>query len=266
MIRRAVKNDDNRILTYIGDHYADCLYLYLNYRKYGCGSEAVTTYVSEDTNENINGVILKYHDCLHIYSKMADMASDECESFIDKEAPEVIFVNSIYNDRLQDHLKKERTMHEMKAVEKYCRDEYMIEGVYLASVEELPEIAEFLMTDSVYNTVYASAEELSAQMTERVKDGYGCTYVARENNKITWTSSVVAQDDHICLESLIMLAPYLRKKGLGKPAVATLANILARGGKQVFAFPVEATLGINDSLGYKRISNTIKWIRKGGSG
>lgn len=79
-IRKATSGDEPRIKAYIGDGYEHCLYLYLNLLQYGCDSDEITVWVQE--KQKITAVLLRYHTCIHIFSREHDFDSAELASFL----------------------------------------------------------------------------------------------------------------------------------------------------------------------------------------
>lgn len=68
MITQCTTIFQRRVLSYIGDDYYKCLYLYIDMQQYGCSSEFTQTWLQEDNGE-ITAVMLAYHNAMHVYSK-----------------------------------------------------------------------------------------------------------------------------------------------------------------------------------------------------
>lgn len=263
MICQSTLSYAQAFLDYIGSDYGSCLYLYLNYKKYQCSSDDIASYIYRTSScDAIAGILLQYYNCMHVYSKNSYLDSEEILGFIKGKNPDVLFMNLDLSNMLEQQLHMKYIMHKIPVVEKVELSQYTINNVHIASLEEISEIAKYLMADKTFRDSYSSPNLLAEQMKERTRDGYGCTFVMKENNQIVWTSSIVAQDEKIAVESLIWLHPDYRSIGMGKPALATVANMLIPQGKRVFAFPVESTVGINLALGYTLVAETVKWIRK----
>ena len=60
MLRKCGKEDEERILFYIGEDYPSCLYLYLNLKKYGFDSGITELFVQQE-NGMITAVLLQYY-------------------------------------------------------------------------------------------------------------------------------------------------------------------------------------------------------------
>lgn len=263
MICQSALSDAQAILDYIGNDYGSCLYLYLNYKKYQSNSKDVVTYIYRTSDcGTIAGILLQYYNCMHIYSKNSDIDSEEIFEYISRIKPDVIFINFELSNKLEQQLSMKFTMHKMPIIEKTEHSQYNFNNVHMASPEEISEIAEYLAADTIFRDSYSEPDLLAQQMIARLRDGYGCTFVMKENKRVVWTSSIVAQDENIVIESLIWLHPDYRGMGMGKSALATVANMLIPQGKRVFVFPVESTVELNLALGYSLVAETVKWIRK----
>lgn len=261
MLQRAHMQDEQIISEYIGEDFVNCIYLYMNFRRYGCSREEVPVYFALNRREELQGVLLKYHDCLHIYAKGEREAAAPIAQAIADIHPRVIFVNESFSGKLADVLSQNYTAHRMPLMEKTYAPAYSLSEICKAKPEDLPEIAALLADDDVFKDSYGDKKALAREMAEREADRYGCTYLIRENGRVIWTSSVVAQADDAVIESLIWLAPEKRRQGLGKASVSALANRLIEQGKRVFLFPVEQTIPIYESAGSVCVAQTVKWIR-----
>lgn len=262
MINISTPKDKQAILDYIGERYDECIYLYLNFCKYQYGTDRVTPYIMiSNEDDSLNGVLLKYYDCLHIFSKSNNLYVDELTYFIKQHNPSVIYVNKTFNDKMDVYLKKNYNPHNMSVIEKLYKPEYTINDINLATPSDISEIASLLAADKIFKPSYKSAKELEEQLLSRMEDGFGCTYYKKENNKIIWTSSVVAQNEKIAIQSLSWLSPEYRGKGLGKAAVSTVTNLLIEQKKRVFGLPVESTVGLNNAIGCINSAEIVKWIQ-----
>ena len=110
-----------------------------------------------------------------------------------------------------------------------------IERVEEATEEDIPEIADLLLTDEEFGASYTK-KELEDQMTGRLKTGMGTSYVIREDGKIVTTLSIVAQTEGFRVASLTMVDKDYRHTMYGTLVDSFLINELGKDGKRLFAF------------------------------
>lgn len=81
MINLCSNSKAEDILSYIGNEYYKCLYLYIDMQQYGCSSEFTKTWIQEDNGE-ITAVMLAYHSAMHVYSKQQNFDVQELTEFL----------------------------------------------------------------------------------------------------------------------------------------------------------------------------------------
>ena len=105
MFKRVEKKDIQLIEEYIGTDYDKCLYLYLDFIKYGLDNENLRFWLDMEDDE-IKCVILKYYSGMHVFSKNRDCDFDEIKKLIIAETPSVICAEKFLIETLSDILKE----------------------------------------------------------------------------------------------------------------------------------------------------------------
>ena len=76
MFKRVNQENVKLIKEYIGNDYDKCLYLYLDFLKYGLDNDNLKFWFDSKDDE-IKCVVLKYYSGMHVFSKNRDCDSDE---------------------------------------------------------------------------------------------------------------------------------------------------------------------------------------------
>lgn len=265
MLRRSVRSDRERVFRYIGEDFSRCLRLYLHYQQYAYQNENVRVWIAEDEYDELTGIFLLCCDCLHIYSRAGKRAAAEAAHLIAEVHPRSMYTTPEFYEECQnifkDELAKTYVPRSLAAVEK-IKTFHRIEGVRTAEEEELGEVAEFLLTDPVCLSRCPSADRLEKQLKNRKQTGYGETFVAKENGKIFYTASIIAQNKRFAIESLVLLAPEYRGRGMEESAIAAGANLTIEKGKRCFCFPAESELKQQLDLGYLYSGDIVKLVKQ----
>ena len=230
MLRRITKNTDV-IEQYIGNCYYKCLYLFLDFRKYGVDTEGIEFYFQEEDNE-VKALMLCYYDSMHIYSRNNDLNYDEIINFIKERKPIVICAEkeiiSYLHSVLDNYDAEYGWVRELSVIDNsYENVEY--EKV---SSDEFVEVSKLICNDDIGKAYEVG--ELARQLEERNKSGYGRNYIIKLDGEIATHAGTGAEEDEMAVMNYVITNPKYRGKGLATKLVGKLSYDLIKEGKKIY--------------------------------
>ena len=249
MIKKCVEENENEILEYIGENYNKCLYLYLDFIKYGLNNPNVNVYLQKE-KECIKSIILTYYTGMHIFARNTDFNISEIVELIKEKNPSMICgekrtINALEKD-LQDYDPEYGWVRELSAIEK-VDDSNIIKN----SKEDFESITNLLLSDEDIGGSYTFDNMLS-QIIERNKEGYGRNYVIKDGNKVISHAGTGAENEKVAILSYVITDSNYRHQGLAKKLCNSVCYDLIKEGKKVYLinYTNEST-ALYDKLGFK---------------
>ncbi len=234
MIIKCNSSHQSLIESYIGSNYPECLYLYLDFMKYGFGVEYVKIWI-QCYDKNINAVILQYRTGMHIYSRYNDYEINEIVNLIIKMAPDMICAkDSIIRDLYSTLINYNYEVEYGNIGQ--CKTIYnnVATDAQKALKGDFEDIARLLFIDEGIGASY-DLKELGDQMFQRNKQGFVRNYVIRENNEIACHVCTGAEENNIAIISGIVTDIKSRGKGLAKKLLAYVCKQLLEEGYEVYS-------------------------------
>jgi len=227
-----VKNKE-KIDSYISNEYSKCLYLYLNYKKYGFASKNVSIYLQQNNSE-ITSIILKYYKTIHIYSKNKDVNYNELIKFVLKNNPTMICGEKEIIENLEENLKYKNFVSEYGSIR--CLSK--IDNVDKLDLEEaqendFSEITKLLITDEGLSGSQ-TYDSLKKQLLERYKQKFSRNFILRDNGKIIAHVSTGAENEEIAILTNLIVDNNYRNRGLGKKVCENFCHKLIENGQTIF--------------------------------
>lgn len=262
MLVTSTEKDYQAIIDYIGKDYTQCLYLYLNLKKYGYSNPNVSVYVDWINNE-INAVFLKYFECLHCFSNTPSYTSDLFVEIIKKIQPKTFFLPYDYGRCLLDTFSICKDYDIMDVYRNYDVEIEDDGSVQKAAISDVEAIAEFMIKDSNFSKLY-TYEELLQQNMQRIKDGYSRIYIIKNNTgNVISCVSTNAEVAGIAVVGNFETDIKYRGKGLGSKLIKYLYHALAVEGFEAYCF-IEApeSRHIHEKMGSKIVDKIIKFYPK----
>ena len=251
MFRRVEEKDIQFIKEYIGTDYDKCLYLYLDFIKYGLDNENLKFWFDMEDDE-IKCVILKYYSGMHVFSKNKDCDFDEIKKLIVAEDPSVICAEKFLIETLSGILKEKEYSSEYGWV-RVLSKHYDCENssVELADGEkDFIEISKLIKNDHMGE--FYDLDELISQIKERDEDNFGRNYIIRDGDKIISNASTNAELENIAVLSNVITDKSYRGMGLATKVCSKLCNDLIDEGKNVYLINyTEESTGLYDKLGFE---------------
>ena len=250
MFKRVEIEEESLIKKYIGTEYDECLYLYLDFVKYGLNNENLKFWLDAE-NEEIKCVILKYYSGMHIFSKNKNCNYENIIKLIDEEKPSVICAEKYLIENLSDKLGESEYKAEYGWV-RVLSKQYTCENSIVKKAEEsdFEEISNLIINDHMGE--FYELDELVCQIKEREDDNYGRNYIIKEEDRIISNASTTAEIDEVAVLSNVITDPSYRGKGLATIVCSKLCNDLIDEGKKVYLINyTEESTGLYDKLGFE---------------
>ena len=234
-----IKVCDNKrideILSYIGNEYYKCLYLYIDMQQYGCSSDFTKTWIQEDNGE-ITGVMLAYHSAVHVYSKQLNFDVKELTEFLMEKNPSIICACAELIRLLEPHMSSKGFLSEYGHVGKFihCEPSSVSCDIRLANKDDINEIAKLLYEDDDIGSSY-TMKDLVKQIEERLESGFVRSYVIKEGNHVVAHLGTGAEVDKLCTVSYVITHPEYRGKGLSSSLFSYACNQLSLEGKEIYS-------------------------------
>lgn len=250
MFKRVEIEEESLIKKYIGTEYDKCLYLYLDFVKYGLNNENLKFWLDAE-NEEIKCVILKYYSGMHIFSKNKNCNYENIIKLIDEEKPSVICAEKYLIENLSDKLGESEYKAEYGWV-RVLSKQYTCEDSIVKKAEEsdFEEISNLIINDHMGE--FYELDELVCQIKEREDDNYGRNYIIKEEGRIISNASTTAEIDEVAVLSNVITDPSYRGKGLATIVCSKLCNDLIDEGKKVYLINyTEESTGLYDKLGFE---------------
>lgn len=252
MIKKGDKKDEKLILSYIGDDFYKCPYLYLDFIKYGTDSKNVSIYIQENDNK-VNSLILIYYSGMHIYSKDMILNYEELSKFILDKKPSMICAEKniiLKLSEIIDSYGYKKEFGYVRGMDKLFDETSVIE-LKEASIDDFDKIVKLLLTDSGLSASY-TYDELYKQLIDRFDDKYGRNFVLFDNDKIIGHVCSGAENNKMVILTDLIVDPLYRGMGFGKKICNSFCKIMLSEGKKVFliAYTQQAN-DIYDKIGFK---------------
>lgn len=229
MIRRANESDTNRILDYVRPHVSDCMYLYIDIKKYGLGDEFLKAWVDEKDGE-VTLAMMKYHTGIVLYTDDPDWDYNGVAEIIRQESPNSLTARKDLVEKL----------HEVLA-DSYD-DEYGLvyiltklpvvdidAEIEVAGPEDTMEIAYLVTMDEGIGAHYEIVDYAN-QLKERMLSNFGRSYIIRKDGKIIGHIASYAECDGIATISGLIVHPDYRTQLYGAALEQKImADLIAEG-------------------------------------
>lgn len=262
MLKKVEKGEECLIEEYIGDNYNKCLYLYLDFKKYGLTNDNIKSWVDIDNGE-ITSVILKYYSGLHIFSRDKNCDYDVLLDLILQEDPSIICAEKFLIENLSASFNSEEYGVNYGWVRELgkCYDSDN-QCVQLATIDDYDEISKLILTDPAFN-MYYTFEELKEQIEEQNENDYGRNYIIRKNDKIISHAATCAESNKIAVISHLITDEKYRHQGLATKVCSKLCNDVILEGKTVYLtnYSFEST-ALYDKLGFEPSCEIGKLYKK----
>lgn len=263
------KCDDSyipRVVEYIGADKVICFYLYMDLIECGTQGDGVGLWVCEDETGAFEGVMYRYYDALHLYSKTV-CPKDDVLALIAELDPKVVTGTQANIDRLVPALPAGKYTYELSHI---ITADKLMDGksdleVQPAGEADVPEIADLMMKEHIYNTVY-TYDSLVQSLVRRIREGFGRLFVMRTaEGRLVATNALSAETEEFGVINGLVTDPDMRGHGLGRAITASTWNLVKNEGRRGLAFlgaDNENTLSLHRKMGYTFLGLYARLIRE----
>lgn len=263
MIISSNNSKQKDILSYIGNDYGKCLYLYIDLVQYGCDSEYTKVWVAIDT-DGINMVMLAYHSALHLYSKYLNFNVEEITHFIQEKNPSIICASKLLIERLSPLLTVDGYEAEFGYIGKKknpikTKDELQVE---IAQENDIEQIAKLIYEDQDIGASY-TFDDLVGQIRERLSQGFVRSFVIKQDGIVVAHLGTGAEINNLCTISYVITHPDYRGRGLSSSLFRYACQQLESENKEIFSvYYPENSRRLHHKMGFEDYCECGKLFRK----
>lgn len=256
MYRIAQENDVSKLLEYFDQDLKNCLYSYIDLKKFGIDNPNLTVYFDADQRQvdrascsnkladpedgfkvgDIKCTALKYYEGLQLFDADGKMDAEETANLIRKLGSHIISSTVDVIEKLYPLLKDSYEMEQGYVTEMLSMPECEISAeVRPAELGEYDEIAKLICSDAGVGGHY-EPEELKEQLLTRLNEGMGRNYVLEKDGEIIHHAATYAELDNLAVISGVITREDYRGKGIGTLAIRKLCHDLLLEGKKPCLF------------------------------
>ena len=263
MINKCGKEYETIIFSYIGQDYPECLYLYLNLKKYGFDNTTTDVYIQRENNV-ITAVLLKYYTCLHVFSKDNDFNSAELGIFIEQNGFSMVYCMSSTASRIYECLSKETLDLATLTtgwVAKITKIDKQPKGISVkASKQDFEQIVRLIYEDEDIGKSY-KYEMLACQLEERNSEGYARNLVIKNGDLVIAHACTNAEIDKIAVVAELLVRENFRRQGYASEIWRDLCGQLLLENKEVYSFYYsEESRALHRKIGFNEVCEWAKIV------
>ena len=234
MYKIATESDVQRLLAYLEKDLKNCLYSYIDLKKFGIGNPNLTVFFDEE--EEIRCSALKYYEGLQLFDAEGVMDAEATAALIRSLNSHIVSSTVEVIEKLYPLLQDSYEMEQGYVTEMLELPECEIsEEVRPAKREEYEEIAKLICSDTGVGGHYVP-EELQEQLLTRLDENFGRNYILKRDGEIIHHAATYAELDKLAVISGVITREDWRGKGVGTFAVRKLCHDLMKEGKKPCLF------------------------------
>ena len=258
MYKIAQEHDVQKLLTYLEQDLKNCLYSYIDLKKFGIENPNLTVYFDED--ETIRCTALKYYEGLQLFDAEGKMDGKATAELIRNLNSHIVSSTIDVIEKLYPLLKDSYEMEQGYVTEMLSMAECEIsKEVRPAELSEYDEIARLICSDEGVGGHY-EPEELKEQLLTRLGEGMGRNYILKHEGEIIHHAATYAELDNLAVISGVITREDWRSKGVGTLAVRKLCHDLLNEGKKpcLFYYTEQAAkfykkIGFEEGTGWAKL-------------
>lgn len=243
MYVKAKSEDIEKLLTYLEQDLKNCLYSYIDLKKYGIENPHLTVWFDSEADEGENSgnkeiccTALKYYEGLQLFDAVGNMNPEETAKLIRGLNSHIVSSTVDVIEKLYPLLQDSYEMEQGYVTEMlHFPSGQISEEVRPAKIEEYDEIARLICSDEGVGGHYRP-EELKEQLIARLGEGMGRNYVLVREGEILCHAATYAELDNLAVISGVITREDQRGKGIGTLAVSKLCKELLKEGKKPCLF------------------------------
>lgn len=234
MYVKAKEQDVQKLLEYLEQDLKNCLYSYIDLKKFGIENPNLTVYFDEA--DSVKCTALKYYEGLQLFDAEGKMDAEATAELIRNLNSHIVSSTIDVIEKLYPLLKDSYEMEQGYVTEMLSMPACEIsEEVRPATVEEYDEIAKLICSDEGVGGHYVP-KELKEQLLTRLEEGFGRNYILKRDGEIIHHAATYAELDNLAVISGVITREDWRGKGVGTLAVRKLCHDLLNEGKKPCLF------------------------------
>lgn len=263
MIRTCTRQDERQILSYIGTDYARCLYLYLDIKKYGIGSDSIEVYIQKK-EDTISAVLLKYYSCLHVYSRDDAFDAAELAEFFCSGCFTMLYCSTRTAEKLYaafpESLKGRATVTN-GSVARICAVDKKARGLAVPAQEkDFDQICALIYADEDIGKSYRY-DTLAKQLAERNREGYARNLVIKQGDLVIAHACTNAELDNIAVVAELIVRKDWQKQGYASEIWRELCGRLLAENKEVYSiYYSEESRRLHRHIGFFEVCEWTKVV------
>lgn len=258
MYVKAKEQDVEKLLTFFEQDLKNCLYSYIDLKKFGIENPNLTVYFDE--SDGIRCSALKYYEGLQLFDAEGKMDIEGTAELIKKLNSHIVSSTVDVIEKLYPLLEDTYEMEQGYVTEMLSMPECEIsEDVRPAEISEYDEIAELVCSDKGVGGHY-EPDELKQLLLTRLKEGMGRNYVLKYDGEIIHHAATYAELDNLAVISGVVTREDWRGKGIGTLAIRKLCHDLLKEGKKpcLFYYTKQAAMfykkiGFEEGTGWAKL-------------
>lgn len=263
MISKCGKEYENAILSYIGQDYPRCLYLYLNLKRYGFDSTVTDVYIQRKNN-SITAVLLKYYTCIHVFSQNNDFDSAELGNFIEQNRFSMVYCTAATASRIYKSLSKETSEKASLTtgwVAKIAKIDKQPKGMSVQALkQDFEQIVRLIYDDEDIGKSY-KYDVLAHQLEERNQEGYARNLVIKNGDLVIAHACTNAELENIAVVAELIVRKEFRKRGYASEIWRDICGRLLSEGKEVYSFYYsEESRNLHKHIGFSEVCEWAKVV------
>ena len=259
MYKIATQQDVDRLLQYLEQDLKNCLYSYIDLKKFGIDNPNLTVYFDED--DKIKCSALKYYEGLQLFDADGKMDAEATAALIKELNSHIVSSTVDVIEKLYPLLKDTYEMEQGYVTEMLSMSDCEIsEEVRPAKLSEYDEIAKLVCSDKGVGGHYVP-EELKELLLTRLEEGMGRNYVLERDGEIIHHAATYAELDNLAVISGVVTREDWRGKGIGTMAIRKLCHDLLKEGKKpcLFYYTKQAE-GFYKKIGFEEGTGWAKLV------
>lgn len=262
MLKLAEHKEIESILSYLRKDVVNCIYIYTDIYMYKLNNPNMKVWVDRD-GDVYKEIVMKYHDSFQLYSNSDDWDLKGTLSLVEEYDISMINGRVEMIQKLKPYLKDRYedsygTIMRLSAVKEFGQDNI----VEMATLDDVPEIANLLAEDEYYSSSY-TVEELVEQLSERISTGMGRSAIIRQDGKIVAHCASFTEAGGIAVSAGTITKKEYRGKKYGLIVENYMNKMMNQLGYQWFGFILEEQrVDIFVELGNKVVSRYGKFVKR----
>ncbi len=259
MYRIAKTGDVPKLLAYMEQDLKNCLYSYIDLKKFGIGNPNLTVFF--DGEEQIKCSALKYYEGLQLFDAHGLMEPEATAELIRGLNSHIVSSTVEVIKKLYPYLKDTYEMeHGFVTEMKVLPQTELSEEVRPAKREEYDKIAQLICSDPGVGGHYEPAE-LKEQLLTRLDEDFGRNYVLVRDGQIIHHAATYAELDNLAVISGVVTREDWRGRGIGTLAVRKLcADLLKEGKKPCLFYYTKQAEGFYKKIGFEEGTGWAKLV------